>query len=335
MKKKDVLAMLAAGTVQDVIVITVLRANDVRTKQVLAQALFNLLARVDTREEMIANDVPLALVRLTKVEDPILNLLCTNMLRNLSCEAEKLSSKLLEMKVVKVMVDQCLSPSGGVQIKRKCAATLGNLASVPEILEKGLAHPESNVVSGIRSMAVAQDAETLEHVAAIAYHLAATKKGRDTLVRQDAVPTLVRLCDGGDAPARVRQLVVAALCHVSTELDALEQLARPSARGDFSKKTPFFARSENRSPILVPNAGGPRLAVTRRDDGRGLASARDAPQRDVGGLQPRRPSTREPRRGGAPRRAPRAQDAREGRVDGRPRADARQDFTGPDVGRRV
>ena len=258
MKKKDVLAMLAAGTVQDVIVITVLRANDVRTKQVLAQALFNLLARVDTREEMIANDVPLALVRLTKVEDPILNLLCTNMLRNLSCEAEKLSSKLLEMKVVKVMVDQCLSPSGGVQIKRKCAATLGNLASVPEILEKGLAHPESNVVSGIRSMAVAQDAETLEHVAAIAYHLAATKKGRDTLVRQDAVPTLVRLCDGGDAPARVRQLVVAALCHVSTELDALEQLARPSARGDFSKKNAVLRAFRKQ----IPDSGSQRRRTT-------------------------------------------------------------------------
>ena len=39
-----VLDMVASGTVQDVIVITV-RCNDVRTKQVLAQALFNLLAR--------------------------------------------------------------------------------------------------------------------------------------------------------------------------------------------------------------------------------------------------------------------------------------------------
>ena len=59
LKKDDVIAMLKEGTVQDVIVITVLRANDVRTKQVLAQALFNLLARVDTRAEMIRRDVPL------------------------------------------------------------------------------------------------------------------------------------------------------------------------------------------------------------------------------------------------------------------------------------
>merc|ERR1719337_766615 len=59
LKKQHVLDMVASGTVQDVIVITVLRANDVRTKQVLAQALFNLLARVDTRREMIECDVPL------------------------------------------------------------------------------------------------------------------------------------------------------------------------------------------------------------------------------------------------------------------------------------
>ena len=118
--------------------ITVLRANDVRTKQVLAQALFNLLARVDTRREMIECDVPMALVRLTRVEDPILNLLATNMLKNLSCEADKNVEKLLEMRVVRVLVSQCLSSSGGVQIKRKCAATLANLAAVPEILGQGL-----------------------------------------------------------------------------------------------------------------------------------------------------------------------------------------------------
>ena len=74
--KEDVLAMLRDGTVQDVIVITVLRANDVQTKQVLAQALFNLLAREDTRSSLIKQDVPLALVRLTNKADSILNLLC-------------------------------------------------------------------------------------------------------------------------------------------------------------------------------------------------------------------------------------------------------------------
>jgi len=224
LKKNDVLGMIESGTVQDVIVITVLRANDVRTKQVLAQALFNLLARVDTRREMIANDVPMALVRLTRMEDPILNLLATNMLKNLSCEAEKLIPKLLEMRVCKVMVDQCLSPSGGVQIKRKCAATLANLAAIPEILEKGLAARESNVVAGIRAIAVARDAETLEYVATIAYYLSAHGHGRDELVFQEAVPVLASLCQGEDVPAKVRQLVIAALTHLSNDPIAHEAL---------------------------------------------------------------------------------------------------------------
>lgn len=229
LKKEDVLAMLKEGTVQDVIVITVLRANDVRTKQVLAQALFNLLARVDTRSEMIRKDVPLALVRLTKVEDPILNLLCVNMLRNLSCEAETLCTKLLEMKVVRVMVDQCLSPSGGVQIKRRCATTLGNLSRVPAML-KGLAAPESGIVAGIRSIAVAQDAETLENMGAVAFHLSEVPEGRESLTQQGATPVLVNLCAGDETPVRVRQLVIASLCNMSTYAASHRSMAEHSMK---------------------------------------------------------------------------------------------------------
>lgn len=52
----------------------------------VTQALFNLLAREDTREELCKNDVPYALVRLAKLEDRQLNELCIVMLRNLSAE---------------------------------------------------------------------------------------------------------------------------------------------------------------------------------------------------------------------------------------------------------
>ncbi|KAH8067488.1 hypothetical protein JL721_7602 [Aureococcus anophagefferens] len=189
LKKDDVIAMLKEGTVQDVIVITVLRANDVRTKQVLAQALFNLLARVDTRAEMIRRDVPLALVRLTKVEDPILNLLCVNMLKNLSCEAETLSQKLLEMKVVCVMVDQCLSPSGGVQIKRRCASTLGNLSRVP----RDDAGPRGGARGG-HPAPVARHAD--ERVVALCNLVVHYPESRENAVQMDLMPALqlVRAC---------------------------------------------------------------------------------------------------------------------------------------------
>lgn len=213
LSKEDVHRMITDGTVQDVIVITVLRANDVQTKQVLAQALFNLLAREDTRSALIKQDVPLALLRLTNKADSILNLLCVKVFLNLSCEGSAMAPKLLEMKVVRNMVEQCLSPSGGIQIKRMCAKTLSNLSRTPEMLG-GLAAGPSKIVAGIRSMSVVQDAETLEDLASIAYHLSTVVDGRTSLIKQDVVPVITSLCVG-ESSARVQQLVVAAIGNLS------------------------------------------------------------------------------------------------------------------------
>ena len=46
----------------------------------------------------------------------------------------------------------------GVQIKRRCAATLANLAAVPEILDKGFCDRQSNIVSGVDQLAVLRGA---------------------------------------------------------------------------------------------------------------------------------------------------------------------------------
>lgn len=214
LSKDDILAMVKDGTMQDIIVITVLRANDVQTKQVLAQALFNLLTREDTRPALIKQDVPLALLRLTTVEDPVLNLLCVKMLVNLSCEGESLAPKLLEMKVVRSMVEQCLSPSGGVQIKKLCATTLATLSRLPAMLI-GLAARESNIVAGVRSIAVVNDNDTLENVAAVVFNMSTTVEGRQALTKQDAAPVLVSLRASG--PAIVKQLVIAGIANLTCD----------------------------------------------------------------------------------------------------------------------
>ena len=144
--------MVASGTVQDVIVITVLRANDVRTKQVLAQALFNLLARVDTRREMIECDVDGFSTSYSSRrsyfefigDEYAQELVCvrrTRMLKNYwRCGLCECWCRNVYLR-------------GRCSDKRKCAATLANLAAVPEILEKGFCDRQSNIVSGVRSMA--------------------------------------------------------------------------------------------------------------------------------------------------------------------------------------
>lgn len=129
-----------------------------------------------------------------------------------------MAQKLLEMKVVRSMVEQCLSPSGGMQIKRMCAKTLSNLSRTPEMLG-GLAAGTSKIVAGIRSMSVVKDAETLEDVASIAYHLSTVVDGRTSLIKQDVVPVITSLCIG-EASAGAQQLVVAAIGNLSCDAEA-------------------------------------------------------------------------------------------------------------------
>ena len=120
--------------------------------------------------------------------------------------------------MIRNMVEQCLSPSGGVQIKRLCARTLGNLSRMHEMLS-GLAASSSKIVAGIRSIAVVNDDESLENVASVAFHLSTVKEGRQSLTKQEVVPVLTSLCDG-EAPARVRQLVVASLGNLSCNTES-------------------------------------------------------------------------------------------------------------------
>ncbi|KAJ1446261.1 armadillo-type protein [Pelagophyceae sp. CCMP2097] len=225
LSRPDVEIMLQDGTVQDIIVITVLRSNAVRTKRVLAQALFNLISREDTRLAMIAQDVPLALIQLAKAEDGKLNALCGAVVHNLSCDAAALAPKLLELKVARVVVDQALSArGGGVALKKLAAATLANCADVSDLLHRALAAPEARVVAGLQAVAVAGDAATLDCVAAVALRLSTITAGRAALVAQGGVAVLTRIARGtghetskdSPVPARARRLLVAALRNVST-----------------------------------------------------------------------------------------------------------------------
>ena len=144
--KDDVLAMIENETVQDLIVITVLRVNDVHTKQVLSKALFNLLTMKEVRPELTKAGVPMAMLRLTRVENAELNLLAMKMLNNYSCE-RRVRHMFIEMKVVRVMIDQCTAPAGGVAIKRTCGGTLANLSFVPELIDVAWARASSSASS--------------------------------------------------------------------------------------------------------------------------------------------------------------------------------------------
>ena len=90
--------------------------------QVLAKALFNLLARTDTRMELTTMGLAYSFIRLTKMDDRELNMLCVKVLLNYSAEINDYVSMVLEMNAVRVLVEQVRSKAGGVDFKRICHA---------------------------------------------------------------------------------------------------------------------------------------------------------------------------------------------------------------------
>eukprot|EP00953_Heterococcus_sp_UTEX-ZZ885_P018377 10263-Heterococcus_DN1.PRE.4 len=92
---------------QDLIAITVLRVNEVPTKEILARALFNLLSRADTRRMAVERDTRFScnniartatiaalhccvssqnVTDLTKLQSSEINTMCVKALHNLCCE---------------------------------------------------------------------------------------------------------------------------------------------------------------------------------------------------------------------------------------------------------
>ena len=65
---RSLIKLYYPGTVTDLVVVTLLRVNSTSTKESLARALFNLLARADLRQEMVELNVFEALIQLGNIE---------------------------------------------------------------------------------------------------------------------------------------------------------------------------------------------------------------------------------------------------------------------------
>ena len=87
--------LIKTGAVVDLVVVTLLRINSTRTKEVLGKSLFNLLARADFRSEMLLRqDLLSAMLELTKIDSLELLDLCIRAVHNISCETNTYADKI-------------------------------------------------------------------------------------------------------------------------------------------------------------------------------------------------------------------------------------------------
>lgn len=218
LQKENIVSLVEDGMIQDLIAVTVLRVEEVKTKETLARAIFNLLAREDTRRLIADQDAVFALVRLTRLQSPDLNTICVRAIYNLTCEMSRYESKLLEMEAERVLVDQAFFPNGGVDVKKMCGAALTMMSSAGRLASVALS--KQGIVGALRSIMCVKDKETLEHVATTAFNLSREDCCRPMLVAQDITGVLVPLHAIGHTI--VKNLCVATMCNLSSSPVAQE-----------------------------------------------------------------------------------------------------------------
>lgn len=106
--------LVKTGAVVDLMVVTLLRINEVSTKLTLGKALFNLLGRNEIRESLVLQiDTLSAIIELTKVEFVDLLELCMRAIFNITCDLKSGSgldanyaTKLISLKVPSLLISK-------------------------------------------------------------------------------------------------------------------------------------------------------------------------------------------------------------------------------------
>ncbi|CAM9350575.1 unnamed protein product, partial [Phaeothamnion confervicola] len=222
LQRQRIEALVQDRIIQDLVALTLLRANDVETKRSLAKALFNLLAREDTRALVLRQDAAFALLRLTRLGDPELNAVCVQALHNLTCHpAAAHESHLLKLEAERALLAQCVFPNGGQEVRRQCASALARLSCSDAplaALEAGGAAAAAAVVLALRAMAAAGDAMTAEHGAAVLFNATRRPVLAAALAANGAVSALRQMF--GMGPAVVKTLCVGALANLTAGSNA-------------------------------------------------------------------------------------------------------------------
>ncbi|RLN49101.1 hypothetical protein BBJ29_004916 [Phytophthora kernoviae] len=120
------------ATVEDFIVITLLRVNSSQTKGICAKALFNLLTHEDARDQLMRDGVLYALLKLARLESDSIRDLALRALYNISLDRKK-TAQLLEMELVRVLAKMYQADLNKT-MKRLMVGIFSNLSSASCIL---------------------------------------------------------------------------------------------------------------------------------------------------------------------------------------------------------
>jgi hypothetical protein len=223
LSKNDILAMVDEGVIQDLGIISVLRTNSIATKQVMSKALFNLLAREETREDLVKAQLAQAMVRLTKEDNKELSILCVQMTLNLSSEIDRYAKYLVEMQIHRVLVGLSRSTAGGAEFKRLAGNALANM-SVHDDFAKPMAEltqddererdRAAKIIPGLLAISGVNEEQSTQDCAFVLQNLTRHEHCRRNLAQDDVIELTVKLAKTGNLTTA--QMCAATLCYMST-----------------------------------------------------------------------------------------------------------------------
>jgi hypothetical protein len=231
--------LVKSGATVDLIVVTLLRINAIKTKEILGKAFFNLLTRSEIRENLVLQvDMLPAIIELSKIEYVDLLELCLRALYNITCELTgsyglEYSVKLAQLKVPSMMVNRLVfSPEvTGSMTTRPIRLLLGmsiSNMSFNKLLVLELAKCESKVADALNRVHVLGTEESTYCAVSTLFNMSCIPECK-VLADSKALQLIVEVLEA-NTNALCTKLCVATLCNFSKLLVFQEQLTNLAAR---------------------------------------------------------------------------------------------------------
>lgn len=209
--------LIKSGAVVDLVVVTLLRVNDVYTKEALGKALFNLLTRADVRQKLVEQlSVFEALLDLGRVELIDMLELSINTAYNISCEKSLYAIRMEILKLPSILVARLVnSPElhgcrATGDIKMVCGKTMANMSFDKSL---ALAFSRDKMIAEACYAVLQLKREEATYCCAVSIYNMSKLDDCLKLAGTLIVPSLASAISTG--PIMCTQLAVAALCNFS------------------------------------------------------------------------------------------------------------------------
>jgi hypothetical protein len=235
LEKNVLFELLKVGAVVDLIVVTLLRINAIKTKEILGKAFFNLLSRLEIRENLILQvDILAGILELPKIEYVDLLELCIRALYNVTCDligssGNEYALKLAQLKVPSLMIQRLLyTPElAGSMTTRPIRLLLGmSLANMSfnRLLVYEIAKNEGKIADALYRVYVLATEESTFCSLITLYNLSQIPECK-VLADSKAVTLLVEVLESTENKNfQCIQLCIATICNFSKLLVFHEQL---------------------------------------------------------------------------------------------------------------